>query len=70
MAKDNVTLYPNKTLRILKTMSNYYRITAYHPENDYSIIMNSYGRFSADLIKKGFKIIEGSDDTQFFDGNI
>ena len=51
-------------------MSNYYRITAYHPENDYSIIMNSYGRFSADLIKKGFKIIEGSDDTQFFDGNI
>ena len=57
-------------------MSNYYRITAYHPDKDFSIIMDSYGlfekkwQFSADLIKRGFKILEISDDTQFFDGNI
>ncbi len=57
-------------------MSNYYRITAYHPEKDFSIIMDSYGlfekkwQFSADLIKRGFKILEVSDDTQFLDGNI
>ena len=57
-------------------MANYYRITAYHPEKDFSIIMDAYGlfekkwQFSADLIKCGFKIIEVSDDTQFLDGNI
>lgn len=57
-------------------MSNYYRITAYHPEKNISIIMDSYGlfekkwQFSADLIKRGFKILEISDDTQFLDGNI
>ena len=43
-------------------MSNYFRITAYHPEKDISIIMDSFGffekkwQFSADLIKRGFKI--------------
>ena len=57
-------------------MSNYFSITAYHPEKDISIIMDSFGlfekkwQFSADLIKRGFKIIEVSDDTQFLDGNI
>lgn len=57
-------------------MANYYRITAYHQEKDFSIIMDSYGlfekkwQFSADLIKRGFKILEVSDDTQFLDGNI
>lgn len=57
-------------------MVNYYRITAYHPDKDFSIIMDSYGlfekkwQFSADLIKRGFKILEVSDDTQFLDGNI
>ena len=56
--------------------NNYYRITAYHPEKDISIIMDSFGlfekkwQFSADLIKRGFKIIEVSDDTQFLDCNI
>ena len=39
--------------------NNYYRITAYHPEKDISIIMDSFGlfekkwQFSADLIKRG-----------------
>lgn len=57
-------------------MANYYRVTAYHPEKDISIIMDSYGlferkwQFSADLIKKGFDILEVSDDSQFIDGNI
>ena len=45
-------------------MANYYRITAYHKEKDISIIMDSYGlfekkwQFSADLIRRGFDIIE------------
>ena len=57
-------------------MANYYRITAYHKEKDISIIMDSYGyfekkwQFSADLIRRGFDIIEVSDDTQFLGGNI
>lgn len=57
-------------------MANYYRITAYHQEKDFSIIMDSYGlfekkwQFSADLIRRGFTILEISDDTQFLDGNI
>ena len=57
-------------------MANYYRITAYHIEKDISIIMDSFGlfekkwQFSADLIKRGFKILEISDETQFLDGNI
>lgn len=48
---------------ILTMENNYYRITAYHPEKDISIIMDSFGlfekkwQFSADLIKKGFKIL-------------
>lgn len=56
--------------------NNYYRITAYHPEKDISIIMDSFGlfekkwQFSADIIKKGFKILEVSDDSQFTEGNI
>ena len=57
-------------------MSNYYRITAYHPEKNISVIMDYFGlfekkwQFSAGLIKKGFKILEVSDDTQFTEGNI
>lgn len=57
-------------------MANYYRITAYHKEKDISIIMDSYGyfekkwQFSADLIRRGFDIIEVSSDDQFIDINI
>ena len=56
--------------------NNYYRITAYHPEKDISIIMDSFGlfekkwQFSAELVKRGLKIIEVSDDDQFLEGNI
>ena len=44
--------------------TNYYRIAAYHPKEDFSIIVDSNGRyeklwqFSAELMSKGFKIIE------------
>lgn len=57
-------------------MSNYYRITGYCPEKDFSFIMDCYGKFekkwqfSAELVKRGLRIIEVSDDTQFLDINI
>ena len=57
-------------------MGNYYRITGYCEKDNFCFIMDSYGlfekkwQFSADLIQRGLKIIEVSDDTQFLDGNI
>ena len=45
-------------------MANYFRITAYHIEQDISAILDSNGRFeklwqfSSFLVSKGFKIIE------------
>ena len=45
-------------------MANYFRITAYHTEQDISVILDSNGRFeklwqfSSFLVNKGFKIIE------------
>ena len=50
-------------------MANYFRITAYHPATDISVIVDSNGKFeklwefSAYLVSKGFKILEvGKDD--------
>ncbi len=57
-------------------MSNYFRITAYHPEQDISIIMDTNGlfemlwQFSADLIQKGFKVIEVGNEEKFLEGQI
>ena len=57
-------------------MSNYFRITAYHPEQDVSVIMDSNGlfeklwQFSADLVQKGFKILEVGNDEKFMYGDI
>ena len=57
-------------------MTNYFRITAYEPNHDFSFIMDTYGmfekiwQFSADLIKRGLKILEVSSDEQFIDVNI
>ena len=54
---------------------NYFRITAYHPIKDRSIIMDSFGRFeklwqfSSELIQKGFQIIEVANASKFLDGN-
>lgn len=45
-------------------MANYFRITAYHTEQDISVILDSNGKFeklwqfSSFLVNKGFKIIE------------
>ena len=57
-------------------MSTYFRITAYHPEENVSIIIDSNGmfeklwQFSSHLVKKGFKIIAVGNDDSFDDGNI
>ncbi len=56
-------------------MTNYFRITVYHPVEDFSAIIDSYGmfdklwQFSAYLVEKGFKIIAVGNDEQFSDGN-
>lgn len=57
-------------------MNNYYRITAYHPEQNISVIMDSYGKFeklwqfSAYMVQKGFKVLAVGNEETFFDGNI
>lgn len=57
-------------------MSNYFRITAYHPEQDLSAIFDSNGyfeklwQFSAYLIQKGFKIIEVGGEDKFDEGDM
>ncbi len=59
-----------------QTNSNFYRITAYHPTHDFTVIIDSNGmfdklwQFSSFLIQKGFKIIEVGDSSTFEDGNI
>ena len=56
--------------------NNYYRITGYCPENDFSFILDSNGkfeklwRFSSYLIKRGLKVIEVGDEEKFLDINI
>ena len=58
------------------TMPNYFRITAYHPEQDLSAIFDSNGyfeklwQFSAYLIQKGFKIIEVGNEEKFDEGDM
>lgn len=57
-------------------MTNYFRITAYHPDKDVSAIFDSNGlyeklwQFSAFLVSKGFKIIEVGNEDKFLNGNI
>lgn len=56
--------------------NNYFRVTAYHPDNDVCLIADSYGyfpklwEFSSFFVKKGFKIIAVGNDAKFSDGNI
>ena len=55
---------------------NYFRITAYNRDEDYSIIIDSYGAFeslgafSTLLVSKGFSIIAIGNQNFFSDGNI
>lgn len=57
-------------------MANYFRITAYHPKEDLSVIMDSNGmfeklwQFSAFMVSKGFKIIEVGNEEKFDEGNM
>ena len=57
-------------------MSNYFRITVYHPVHNISAIMDSNGKFeklwqfSAHLVSKGFKIIEVGTEDKFLDGDL
>lgn len=57
-------------------MVNYFRITAYNPNEDVGMIVDSNGRheklwqFSAELVAKGFKIFAVGNETKFTEGNI
>ena len=57
-------------------MANYFRITAYNPNEDVGMIDDSNGRheklwqFSAELVAKGFKIFAVGNETKFTEGNI
>ena len=57
-------------------MNNYFRITGYNQENDFSFIMDCFGmfeklwQFSALLIEKGFKVLEVSKEENMLDVNI
>ena len=57
-------------------MSTYFRVTAYHPTENTSVIMDSYGmheklwQFSSAMINKGFKVVEVSAADKFLDVNI
>ncbi len=57
-------------------MANYFRITAYHPTENFSVIMDSNGmfeklwQFSSFMVSKGFKIIEVGGQDKFDDGDM
>ena len=57
-------------------MSTYFRVTAYHPAENTSVIMDSYGmheklwQFSSAMLNKGFKVVEVSSADKFLDVNI
>ena len=57
-------------------MANYFRITAYHPTENLSVIMDSNGlfeklwQFSSFMVSKGFKIIEVGDENKFDEGDM
>ncbi len=55
---------------------NYFRITGFHPQENFSFILDTNGmfekkwQFSAFLISKGLKVLEINDSDQFLDVNI
>ena len=57
-------------------MNTYFRITAYSPEYDASMILDAYGRyekkwqFSSDLVKLGLKILDVCDIANVTDTDI
>jgi len=59
-----------------KKMNNYFRVTAYHPIENTSVIIDTNGLFqqlwqpSSEILKKGFNIVKVSDISKFLDVNI
>ena len=57
-------------------MANYFRITAYHPTENLSVIMDSNGlfeklwQFSSFMVSKGFKIIEVGGEDKLNEGDM
>ena len=57
-------------------MSNYYRITAYYPDEDVTMILDAYGKydelwqFSSELVGYGLKILEVCDLERIADTDI
>ena len=57
-------------------MNNYFRITAYHPAEDLSVIADSNGKFeklwefSAYMVSKGFKVIAVNKEEGFENANM
>lgn len=57
-------------------MTNYYRIAAYDPKNNISVILDSYGRFeklwqfSSFLIHKNYQVPYLNSAEHFKDGNL
>ena len=57
-------------------MQDYFRITAYHPTENISVIMDSHGKFeklwqfSAYMVSKGFKIIAAGGEDKFEFGDM
>ena len=57
-------------------MANYFRITAYHPQENLSAIINCNGmfeklwQFSSFIVKHGFKVLEAADDSKFDFGDL
>ena len=56
--------------------NKYYRITGYYPQDDFSFIIDSNGKFeklwqfSSYLVNKGIQIVEVSKEEQIIDINI
>ncbi|MCL2675066.1 MAG: hypothetical protein FWE84_00510 [Firmicutes bacterium] len=57
-------------------MLKYFRITAYHPEGDLSLVLDSsglyqrLGQFKSYMVLKGFEVFEASSDKKFLEGDI
>lgn len=56
--------------------NNHFRVTAYHPTEDITVLIDSFGvydklwQLSSALVMKGFNILEVSDSSKFVDINL
>lgn len=56
--------------------NNHFRVTAYHPTEDITVLIDSYGvyeklwQLSSMLVMKGFEIIEVGNSEKFVDVNV